>query len=323
LPRSRHRRRWSSATAAHILRIGVASHRRDALANPRAGRAIGDQGRRGWRPRYGGALGGGGGIGPHRPATIGAVAIGPGARSGIGGGGGGGVAGGGGRGGGAARSGSTTVSRSGALTAPMPATVGRGSAAACPRGGVIWPESLRCTRACSATTKNDARSGMSPRRFQVLPLREIIDSRDTLPAMIHCCSVASSRQVRVSPLSSRMIHCRSSPAVTGPEPVGARGSGTPWRAVGGGWLGPGARVVGIPLWVAARLRILNMCPHVVHLTVTPPGFSRASSSSYSVWHFSQRTSIAGLGSASFVTRRRRQFYGSGSAVAAHRPRPRS
>ena len=123
-----------------------------------------------------------------------------------GGGGNGGGAASGGNGGGAAsgragaRIGSTTVSRSGAFTAPMPIAVGRASTAGI-RGGVICPESARAWRACSATTKNDARSGMSPRRFQVLPLREIIDSRDTEPAMIHCCSVASSRQLRVSPLS--------------------------------------------------------------------------------------------------------------------------
>src|ERR1700689_3324417 len=49
--------------------------------------------------------------------------------------------------------------------------------------------------------------------------------------------------------------------------------------------------VGKPTFVGVRLRILNMCPQLVHLTVTPPGFKRLSSSSYSVWHFSQRTSI--------------------------------
>ena len=55
----------------------------------------------------------------------------------------------------------------------------------------------------------------------------------------------------------------------------------------------GAVVVtaGTPTFVFARLRILNMWPQLVHLTVTPPGLSRLSSSSYSVWHFSQRTSM--------------------------------
>src|SRR5262249_17748721 len=62
----------------------------------------------------------------------------------------------------------------------------------------------------------------------------------------------------------------------------ARGADRPRDSVGGG---------AAPTLVFARLRILNMWPQLVHLTVTPPGFSRASSSSYSVWHFSQRTSM--------------------------------
>jgi hypothetical protein len=43
---------------------------------------------------------------------------------------------------------------------------------------------------------------------------------------------------------------------------------------------PGGKV--IPTLVMVRLRILNMWPQWVHFTVTPPGFRRASSSSYSV-----------------------------------------
>src|SRR4029078_3182191 len=61
------------------------------------------------------------------------------------------------------------------------------------------------------------------------------------------------------------------------------GAGTSGVGVGGG--------VGMPTFVLARLRILNMCPQFVHLTVTPPGLSRLSSSSYSVWHFWQRTYV--------------------------------
>ena len=53
----------------------------------------------------------------------------------------------------------------------------------------------------------------------------------------------------------------------------------------------GGGTPGGPIDVGDRRRTLNMCPQVVHLTVTPPGLSLLSSSSYSVWHFSQRTSI--------------------------------
>src|SRR5207237_8640847 len=74
----------------------------------------------------------------------------------------------------------------------------------------------RCWRASSATVKYCASSPISPIRFQVLPEREIRHSRVTTPATIHCCSVASSRQLFWSPFSRRIIHWRSA---FGPEPV--------------------------------------------------------------------------------------------------------
>ena len=76
----------------------------------------------------------------------------------------------------------------------------------------------------------------------------------------------------------------------------------------------------MPTLVVARRRILNMWPQLVHLTVTPPGLSRLSSSSYSVWHFSQRTSM--------VSRRPSAFrlgdprYGTTTISRAHLGRPR-
>src|SRR5690606_19287682 len=137
---------------------------------------------------------------------------------------------------------------------------------------------------------------------------EINDSRVAMPATIHCWSVASSLHVLFSPFSSRTIHWRSPEPPIGPagestiEPgapgtdsargclVGARDR----SAAGGGAetaVDIAAGVLATPTLVFARLRILNMCPQFVHLTVTPPGFRRLSSSSYSVWHFSQRTSM--------------------------------
>ena len=118
----------------------------------------------------------------------------------------------------------------------------------------------------AAAAKNDANSGISPSFFHVLPLREIIESRVTRPATIHCCSVPNSRQVLLSPFSRRIIHTRSAVPATG----------------------------GVDTLVVGRRRILNMCPQLVHLTVTPVGLRRASSSSYSVPHFSQRTSIGAI-----------------------------
>src|SRR5262249_15248639 len=106
---------------------------------------------------------------------------------------------------------------------------------------------------------------MSPSFFQVSPVREISHSRVTLRSTIHCCSVVSSRKRRVSPPGERMSHI---------EPPSGGGSG----GRGGG---------------CALLRlILNRFPQDVHLTVTPASVTFESSSSYSVWHFSQRTSIA-------------------------------
>src|SRR5262245_30812773 len=160
----------------------------------------------------------------------------------------------------------------------------------------------RFARASSAIVKYWESSVMSPSRFHVLPVREISDSRETTPATIHCCSVASSRHVLVSPFSRRTSHWRSpesfGPDGTSPMLIGASdstrgaGAGAGLGADGGfGRGGSGCCCAGRPTLVGARLRILNMCPQLVHLTVTPPGFSRLSSSSYSVWHFSQRTSM--------------------------------
>ena len=161
---------------------------------------------------------------------------------------------------------------------------------------------------------------MSPIRFQVLPVREISDSRVTTPATIHCCSVASSRQLFCSPFSSRISHCRSTvvgassppsprpssssiesprgritdgsgrelllraraalPASRAPCPTRPDGIVAP-ADPGPVLAGPGPCDV-MPTLVIVRLRILNMWPQLVHFTVTPPGFRRASSSSYSV-----------------------------------------
>src|SRR5205823_3033914 len=90
------------------------------------------------------------------------------------------------------------------------------------------------------------------------------------------------------PFSSRMIHCRSA---VGPEPWSVIEPSIESARLDRS-LPPAGGTIGIPTFVLAFLRILNMCPQLVHLTVTPPGFKRLSSSSYSVWHFSQRTSIA-------------------------------
>src|SRR5262249_51524831 len=119
-----------------------------------------------------------------------------------------------------------------------------------------------------------------------------------------------------SPFSSRINHCRST--VVGASSllvvmtVGRASSSSSesprGRAIGGSGLelllraraaaapcptrpdgivapaGPPATPGGevIPTLVGWRLRILNMWPQLVHFTVTPPGFRRASSSSYSV-----------------------------------------
>ena len=180
-------------------------------------------------------------------------------------------------------------------------------------------------------SKYCASSATSPSRFQVLPVREISDSRVTTPATIHCCSVASSRQLFWSPFSSRISHWRS--AAVGPSSItvclvgssfpalDSDGGATAGRALAGVGrpdcvrsrvctgraatvaelelgaalalpLGIAVPTVGTPCATVTRFRILNMCPQFVHLTVTPVGFSRASSSSYSVPHFSQRTSMA-------------------------------
>src|SRR5687768_17191378 len=127
---------------------------------------------------------------------------------------------------------------------------------------------------------------MSPSRFQVLPLREINDSRPTMPATIHCCSVASSRHVLVSPFSSRTSHCRSPEPARPPEPEcgpdgrslilpGTSPAGDSARGallVSGCFDDTGfgrlstvelpAAGVATPTFVFARLRILNMCPQL-------------------------------------------------------------
>ena len=137
------------------------------------------------------------------------------------------------------------------------------------------------------------------------------DSRVTVPARIHCWSIASSLHERDSPFSRRSNQVRASTLVTCADSRLGRGAlwAEPGRAApvgeaGGNVLGLargnaattdiGLGAIG-PRLVEPFLRILNMCPQLVHLTVTPVGLSRDSSSSYSVWHFSQRTSIgAGL-----------------------------
>src|SRR6185369_89653 len=118
-------------------------------------------------------------------------------------------------------------------------------------------------------------------RFHVLPLREISDSRDTTPATIHCCSVASSRHVLVSPFSSRTCHWRSEFGPDGMSLMPSLGTESARGAllVSGCFDDTGfARVSAaaaapappaMPTFVLARLRILNMCPQLVHLTVTP------------------------------------------------------
>ena len=102
----------------------------------------------------------------------------------------------------------------------------------------------------------------------------------------------------------RPLDQRTEPADIGPDGMSATSDGTDsgrgcldgGRGRSGGGDGGGAAgAAPAPALVFARLRILNMCPQFVHLTVTPPGLSRLSSSSYSVWHFSQRTSMKSLG----------------------------
>ncbi len=171
---------------------------------------------------------------------------------------------------------------------PRPRIVERGSTglagSALPVGFVV-----RCARVSSATVKYCASSPISPSRFQVLPVREISDSRVTTPATIHCCRIASSRQLFCSPFSRRISHWRSFSAPGAPSSLlpGVPGSSridSPARAapptVGGLLVDFFGRSIGIaapdagaaPTFVIARLRILNMCPQFVHLTVTPVGF---------------------------------------------------
>ena len=182
--------------------------------------------------------------------------------------------------------------------APSPSIV----ALTFPLGGSFVGLTERCARASSAMTKYCCSSPMSPRRFHVLPVREISDSRVTMPATIHCCSTASSRHCFCSPFSRRRSQLRSLSTAVGSVM-------STWRVISSlglstesargcslrigcfdddGLLRSGG---GAPTLVFARRRILNMCPQFVHLTVTPVGLSLASSSSYSVWHFSQRTSM--------------------------------
>lgn len=142
-------------------------------------------------------------------------------------------------------------------------------------------------RASSPTAKYGCNSTIFPSRFQVFPEREISASRPTIPDAIHCCSVASSRQLFCSPVSRRMSHNRSDVgtelfAANMESASGCAGRGGSGFALSGAGVGPAA---------GAAPRTLNRCPQCVHLTVTPPGLSRLSSSSYSVWHFSQRTSM--------------------------------
>src|SRR5678815_2347107 len=105
---------------------------------------------------------------------------------------------------------------------------------------------------------------MSPSRFHVLPVREISDSRVTTLLTIHCCSVASSRQLFCSPFSSRISHCRSTSVGASFPPtavVGASSLGSA-RSCGAGGLDELGRRVSravdaAPTFVFDRLRILN------------------------------------------------------------------
>ncbi len=144
--------------------------------------------------------------------------------------------------------------------------------------------------------KNDASSPISPRSFHFLPVREIEQLRLTRPDTIHFCRVDSSRQVLISP-SSRRINQVRSPSSVSASTLDARcatidGDVGEACGSGSGVIRLGDRDADASSGWTVRPRTLNMCPQVVHLTVTPPGLSLLSSSSYSVWHFSQRTSIS-------------------------------
>src|SRR5688572_17555840 len=106
---------------------------------------------------------------------------------------------------------------------------------------------------------------MLPSRFHVSPFLEISSSRLIRPSTIHFCSVVSSRNAIIWPSGLRTSHSR--PCGPLPSVVVARGGGRFGR------------------------RTLKTWPHAVHLTVTPLAPTRSSSNSYSVLHFSQRTSI--------------------------------
>ncbi len=93
-------------------------------------------------------------------------------------------------------------------------------------------------------------------------------SRPTRRSTIHFCSVVGSRKRWVFP--SSVVSSHDGPDASAASP-------------------------GVGVGVALALRdTMNVWPHVVHCTEAPRSATLASSSSYSVWHRSQRTSIGDL-----------------------------
>jgi len=135
--------------------------------------------------------------------------------------------------------------------------------------------------AASTTWKKLVSSAMSPRRFHVRPLREISWSRPTLRSTIHFCSVVISRKRSVPPSARRKVQSGAADNAS---------SGTGWAVSDVGF--------GVPGVVASRDTppgiTLNTCPQLLHCTGVPAGPTRESSSSYSVAHRLQRTSMTGL-----------------------------
>ena len=142
-------------------------------------------------------------------------------------------------------------------------------------------------------------------------MREISSSRDTLRSTIHCCSVVSSRKRKTScDDTSRIIQPPGSGSWVGVTFAAAGGCdllitgmpGTVVRCVDGtdfaGCTYAAERAAAAPMacsCVTSRRLTLNRLPHCVHLTVTPCSPTLESSNSYTVMHFSQRTSIDGIG----------------------------
>ena len=160
--------------------------------------------------------------------------------------------------------------------------------AAYSRVGVFHLLDERASRASSAMAKNEASSPISPSIFHFLPVREMAQLRLTRPETIHFCRVDSSRQVLISPSSRRMSQVRSpsSASISTLEARDSPGSGVgverSSRPLDDDAATFGTGVAEAERAPCGRPRTLNMWPHVVHLTVTPPGLSLLSSSSYSV-----------------------------------------